>query len=177
MQSKVHICAPVSLSWSTVLSVKHLLEGSDLFKVSVWERNSTYSNSMIDEADAVVFILPGVKFNASGQQLPSGLRNELSRSYAQNKKVFIAYKSATSGSFQIYSAHTDGVSIAGIQRTYRDIFKIRPNVSYQSTKNPCAEIELPKGPTGYSGRPGPIGHQGAPGVDGIEFDERLLLMM
>jgi hypothetical protein len=35
----------------------------------------------------------------------------------------------------------------------------------------CNEIELPKGPTGFSGRPG------IAGVQGFDFDERLLLMM
>lgn len=37
--------------------------------------------------------------------------------------------------------------------------------------NPCAEVKLPKGLIGS------VGHKGTPGVDGIEFDERLLLML
>ena len=53
-----------------------------------------------------------------------------------------------------------------------DVMRIVNNSTYGLyATNPCAEIKLPKGPIGS------VGHKGTPGVDGIEFDERLLLML
>jgi hypothetical protein len=58
-----------------------------------------------------------------------------------------------------------------LKKQYRSAEKIMINSRYGLSGNPCAEIELPKGPTGSVGRPG------IAGVAGIEYDERLLLMM
>jgi hypothetical protein len=181
MQSKVFISAPISVDWSTVQRFEKEITKRNL-KVSYWERWSKYSNSDLDSSDAVVFILPRNKFKATHNELPIGLKAELSRAYAASKKIYIGYETST-GSCNIYDTITDGKYIEGLTGTANDIYedldllrsakKIATNSLYGvhiHSSNPCAEIELPKGPTGFSGRPG------IAGVDGIEFDERLLLM-
>jgi hypothetical protein len=179
MLSKIYISVPITNDWDTVTSFKRRLVDEG-FEVSVWDRKSRYDQREFDKAEAVLFLLPNNKFKATQRELPSGLINELSRAYASNKKIYVGYVTS-SGEYNIYNSETDGRYIHALSgsannlfdlnRQYRAAEKIFINSRYGIAGNPCAEIELPKGPTGYSGRPG------VQGVNGIEFDERLLLMM
>lgn len=187
MLNNIYISAPITVDWSTVVRYQQeLISGSNRkFKVSVWDRKSKYDQREFDSSDAVVFILPNNNFNASQDDLPIGLKNELSRAYAQDKEIFVAYRT-NGGSYNIYDAETNGKWIKGVSGTASDIFgstkvlqnsldifvgKVMNNSSCRPwSTNPCAEIELPKGPTGSNGR------KGVSGVEGIEFDERLLLI-
>jgi hypothetical protein len=179
MLSKIHISAPISSDWGTVTSFEKRLKNEG-FKVSVWDRKSIYDQSEFDKSDAVVFILPSNKFKATQRELPNGLKSELSRAYAQGKRIYVGYVTSW-GSYSIYDTTTDGMNISAIPHSANNMFnlakqlkaanKIMINSRYGVAGNPCSEIELPKGPTGSSGRPGISGERG------FDYDERLLLMM
>jgi hypothetical protein len=189
MWNKIYISVPISTDWDIVRSYSRKLE-SQGYNVKVWNRSERYNQNEFDESDSVLFILPKNKFKADSNYLPIGLRSELARAYAQNKKIYVGYKTSND-EFNIYNTETNGMYINAISGTANKIFECNTNEVSQKTLdrltdkimvnsrygiagnvgNPCLEIELPKGPTGFSGRPG------IAGVDGIEFDERLLLMI
>ena len=186
MLNKVYISVPITNDWDTVTSFGRKLKNEG-FEVSVWDRKSRYDQREFDKAEAVVFLLPNNKFNAEQRELPSGLINELSRAYASNKKIYVGYVTS-SGEYNIYNSETDGRYIQAMSGTANKIFKcnthevsqktldrlaekVMSNSLYGSVGNPCSEIELPKGPTGLSSKPGPDG------IQVIEFDERRLLLM
>ena len=182
MLSKVYISVPISVDWNTVTSFyRKLVNGG--FEVSVWDRKSKYDQREFDNSEAVVFLLPNNKFKAMVGELPIGVMSELSRAYAQCKKIYIGYETPA-GEFNIYDSDTDGRSIRALKGTANNLLELKKQ--YRSAEKlfwhgrdgvadwlheACAEIELPKGPTGFSGRPG------IAGVQGFDFDERLLLMM
>lgn len=178
MLNKVYISVPITNDWNTVTSFGRKLKNEG-FEVSVWDRKSRYDQREFDKAEAVVFLLPDNKFKATQRELPSGLINELSRAYATNKKIYVGYVTS-SGEYNIYNADTDGRYIHAISGSANNLFalrkqiqsagKIMVNSRYGAAGNPSLFNELPKGPTGLSGRPG------LKGEAGIEFDERLLLM-
>ena len=189
MQSKVFISAPISIDWSTVQCFEKVIKRKNL-KVAYWERWSTYSNSDLDSSDAVVFLLPKNKFEATNQELPIGLKAELSRAYAQSKKIYVGYETS-SGCYNIYNANTDGKWIKAQSGTANDMYgeleklrsakKVVQNSRYGALEYPDysdhhLDIHIHRGSTSRIGCVGPIGHQGTQGVAGIEFDERLLLM-
>ena len=179
MLSKVYISVPISVDWNTVTSFKRKLVNGG-FEVSVWDRKSKYDQREFDNSEAVVFLLPNNKFKAMSRELPIGLVNELSRAYAQNKKIYVGYETSA-GEFNIYNSDTDGRYIHALSGSANNLLdlkkqsisaeKIMINSRYGVAGNPCSEIELPKGPTGFSGRPG------IAGVQGFDYDERLLLMI
>jgi hypothetical protein len=190
MLSKIFISAPISLDWGTVTRFRDLLRSEGNFKVTYWERGTRYSSHDLDHSDAVVFVLPKLKFNSSHSELPIGLKTELASAYAGGKEIFIGYQTSD-GSYNIYKADTDGKWIKGIAGTANSIFKkskieyvvkeffgldyedLRPtpakkiatNSVYGS--NPCGEITLPKAKKVV-----------ATTIANPDFvDERLLLMM
>jgi hypothetical protein len=179
MLSKVYISVPITNDWDTVTSFKRRLKDEG-FEVSVWDRKSRYDQREFDNSEAVVFLLPNNKFKALGRELPNGLISELSRAYAQNKMIYVGYVTSA-GEYNIYNSDTDGRYIHAISGSANNLFalkkqfrsaeKIMINSRYGVAGNPCSEIELPKGPTGFSGRPGISGERG------FDYDERLLLMM
>lgn len=180
MRSKVFISAPITVDWSIVQRFDLELTKKKL-KVTYWERSSKYNHKLLDDADAVIFILPGIQFKATCDTLPIGLKTELSRAYALNKKIYVGYVTST-GSYNIYNADTDGKSIEGVGRTSNTIYgelehdkaarKIAANSfygsSYIKSNNPCCEIELPKMQRVYAK---PI-----PSYELDSYDVRLLLI-
>jgi hypothetical protein len=177
MQNNVFISAPISVDWSTVQRFESELKQRGKIKVRYWERWSQYNQNDLDSSDAVVFILPNNKFKATYNELPIGLKSEVARAYALNKRIYIGYETST-GSFNIYNANTDGKYIDGISGTANDIYgelqalrsanKIAVNSRYGSMHyNPCSEIELPKAQRVYATT--------IPNPDYV--DQRILLMM
>lgn len=184
-KNKVFISAPNSLNWSTIMNFAQTVinKGADVY---FWDRESKYGQKEFDSCDTVVFLLPNNKFEAGHKELPIGLRNELQRAYAQSKQILLGYKTSN-GSYNFYDTNTNGQYIQGIsgtacaldrivERTKKEIAKSAMNIAQNSTygifvPNPCDEVKLPKGIIGS------VGHKGTPGVAGIEFDERLLLML
>lgn len=182
MQSKVFISAPISIDWSTVQCFEKEIRRKDL-KVAYWERNTQYVDSDLDSSDAVVFLLPKNRFEASYQELPIGLKSELSRAYALGKKIYVGY-TTSGGNYNIYNASTDGKWIKAQIGSANDIYgelqalrsakKVVQNSQYGVLEHPdYSDHHLHHI---YRRHVGTIGHRGTPGVAGIEFDERLLLM-
>ena len=180
--SKVFISAPISVDWSTVMEFASVVKEAG-GNPQYWVRDTSYNQREFDASNSVVFILPGNAWEKSQHGLPKGLKSELSRAYASGKNIYIGYITSR-GEHNIYCADSNGMDIKGIQGSSsafeeqmtanRYAERVMVNSTYGAWgKNSCSEIELPlpKGPTGFSGRPG------IAGVDGIEFDERLLLMM
>lgn len=87
-----------------------------------WERGTRYDSQMINNADAVVFILPDTGFLANYFELPAGVRSELRFAYENNKKIFLGYITRN-GDYQFYEASVDeNLSIQGIGGTYKEIY-------------------------------------------------------
>lgn len=183
--NKIFISAPISVDWSTVLGFISSVN-KEGFTPRYWDRNTKYDQSEFDDCRSVVFILPKNKFDAYSEELPVGIKSELSRAYAQSKKIYVGYQTST-GSYNIYDADTNGKWIRATSGTANDIFgelkseilkseiknaKMAERVMKNSTygtmvHNPCAEVKLPKAQKVYATT--------IPNPDWI--DERLLLML
>ena len=90
-KAKVYIAAPVALSWGTVSKFRNKLSSAHI-DVKLWERDGRYEDSWLNNADAVIFLLPDLSWGTKYNDLPIGLKRELSRAYAMNKKIFIGYE-------------------------------------------------------------------------------------
>lgn len=118
---KVYISAPISIPWETVLKVRDNLVSTGI-GVSVWNRGTKYSIS-ISDYDAIVFILPNMKWQHTINGLPSGIKSEVSRAVFLNKPIYIAYTPINESTPTIYNAkHNLGI-ITGIQGTGNSIHK------------------------------------------------------
>lgn len=199
MGNKIYISAPIATDWSTVMRFQDKLK-QKFTDVKVWDRESRYKQEDFDNAGHVVFILPDNKFKAEYHQLPVGLKAELSRAYATNKKVYVAYKSKDG--YFIYDTRTNGKNIEGIGGTADRIFTDLTSdprkgtkketsieaddildddfwgMAYEAASNLCVEIPLPNSkaecvlPVAKK-----IYATTVLNPDYIEADERLLLMM
>ena len=129
MKPRIAISAPMDIPMVHLCEVEDLL--NENFKIpyshiSFWDRKSAYDQKSFDSADAVVFILPNFSFDSAkvklGYEIPIGVRSELNLAIKQEKKIYIAYKTA-SGEINIYNvSYTVGripkdYSIKGIAGT------------------------------------------------------------
>jgi len=129
MKPRIAISAPMDVPMGYLCEVEDLL--NENFKIpyshiSFWDRKSAYDQKSFDSADAVVFILPNFSFDSAkvklGYEIPVGVRSELNLAIKQEKKICIAYKTA-SGEINIYNvSYTVGripkdYSIKGIAGT------------------------------------------------------------
>lgn len=129
MKPRIAISAPMDIPMVHLCEVEDLL--NENFKIpyshiSFWDRKSAYDQKAFDSADAVVFILPNFSFDSAkvklGYEIPIGVRSELNLAIKQEKKICIAYKTA-SGEINIYNvSYTIGripkdYSIKGIAGT------------------------------------------------------------
>ena len=176
--NKVFISAPITTDWGTVMefaiSIRRL-GGDPIY----WDRESSYDQNKFEEADSVVFILPGNNFRMSQYGLPIGVKAELFNAFSAKKNIYLGFIHSTN-SHKIYLAKTDGRDIQGVSGSEGSLkillgaIRATDNIIANSTygawvENPCAEVTLK-----YSG---PNGHPGKPGVEGNPFDERLILML
>jgi hypothetical protein len=168
--NKVFISAPIAVDWSTVIEFSHTIISGGGVPV-FWNRKENYDQEAFNDSHSVVFILPKNKFQAMQDELPIGLKSELSRAYKMQKVIYIGYIT-TSGNYNIYAACTDGKEIKGLQGTAQRFSnwmtlnksesdyelskklkkasdKIAINSAYGAyagkvfVPNPCDEIELP----------------------------------
>ena len=109
MKPRIAISAPMDIPMVHLCEVEDLL--NENFKIpyshiSFWDRKSAYDQKTFDSADAVVFILPNFSFDSTkvklGYEIPIGVRSELNLAIKQEKKIYIAYKTA-SGEINIYN--------------------------------------------------------------------------
>lgn len=109
MKPRIALSAPMDVPMGYLCEVEDLL--NENFKIpyshiSFWDRKSAYDQKSFDSADAVVFILPNFSFDSTKVKLryeiPIGVRSELNLAIKQEKKICIAYKTA-SGEINIYN--------------------------------------------------------------------------
>ena len=109
MKPRIAISAPMDVPMGYLCEVEDLL--NENFKIpyshiSFWDRKSAYDQKSFDSANAVVFILPNFSFDSTkvklGYEIPIGVRSELNLAIKHEKKICIAYKTA-SGEINIYN--------------------------------------------------------------------------
>lgn len=103
---------PSAVSYDIVLEIAKDITNNG-FEPIFWKRKGTYDQSEFDECGSVVFLLPNNRFSANMDELPKGLTKELSRAYAMNKNIFLAYKRSFGNSYQIYDTTCDDDYIGG----------------------------------------------------------------
>ena len=170
---RIFISAPIDREWSTVLRFSGKLQKAGLVPV-FWDRKPRYDQEEFDACDGVLFLLPGNLFSAAHDQLPIGLKSELSRAYALGKPVYVGY-TTNNGRDNIYYAETNGKWIKGEAGTADELLSFAPQKKMTdrygfdklATTNPCGEIELPKAQE--------VCALTIPNTD--RLDERLLLML
>jgi hypothetical protein len=191
----IFISAPISLKWDTVCDFDEAISEESIVPVEIkaWDRHTKYDQKDLDESDAVVFLLPKNDFRCAYGDMPIGLRTELARAYAMSKPIFVGYLTR-SGEYNIYDAETNGKSIEGVAGTAGSIYQrlLAPEPKKKTlesiedpepkkkiletlddisgslwTRNPCAEIELPKAKRVYAST-----------VQNPDYlDERLILLL
>lgn len=192
MKPRIAISAPMDIPMVHLCEVEDLL--NENFKIpyshiSFWDRKSAYDQKAFDSADAVVFILPNFSFDSTkvklGYEVPIGVRSELNLAIQQQKKICIAYKTA-SGEINIYNVSwTVGripkdYSIKGIAGTANEFGEWVDNFAchyktldrwkkagYLENTDPIEQVKLPEARRVYA--------QLIPNPDYL--DERLLLML
>jgi len=156
-KAKVYIAAPVALSWGTVSKFRNKLSSAHI-DVKLWERDGRYEDSWLNNADAVIFLLPDLSWGTKYNDLPIGLKRELSRAYAMNKKIFIGYETQMKDlnfyETDVILGFNPGTSndrISGIAGTTDSLKKyLKSVVEFTRSDsmnwaygNPCNEIKLP----------------------------------
>lgn len=79
-----------------------------------WKMGTEYDKSMLDDADAVIFILKDYYWQLKLSDVTRGARSEINRCLEQNKSVYVAYKRLDSD-LRIYEAEILKDRISGIQ--------------------------------------------------------------
>lgn len=192
-KAKVYIAAPADLSWGTVSKFRDKLSSAHI-DVKLWERDGKYCDSWLNNADAVIFLLPKLSWGTEYNDLPIGLKRELSRAYAMNKKIFIGYETL-SRNLNFYEADvilgTSNDSISGrsgtsssLKNHLRSFLKISTEIVSEKkihiydieTSNPCNEIPFPN--TDYIPCNIPIAQKVyATTIPNPDYSERRLLLM
>lgn len=116
--AKIHISCPLSVSEEDLDKVSCMMNGY-YHMWTRWERcdPKVYKESWIQDADAVLFILPSFKWFSLLRELPTGVAEELRLAVSLKKKLFIAYKLASTKELRIYKAQFLNGEISGIADT------------------------------------------------------------
>ena len=121
MSKSVYISCPIAVSESVLDKFADTVELVSNVVARYWERGTKYDQRYFDTSDAYLFILPGNKFECVSGELPIGLKRELEAAYESGKKIYVGYI-AKDGSYNIYSAETNGRNIRGIAGTTHDLY-------------------------------------------------------
>lgn len=122
---KVYVSSPVSIPQKDLDAVLELLNKFDGIQAYSWLRGAPYHTRLLDEADAVVVILPDFNWKHSRLSLPNGVKNEISRAKSQAKPIYLAYvpTSINAGEMSIYKTTIDSGMFSGIPGTSGTLFK------------------------------------------------------
>lgn len=121
MAKKVYISCPISVSQGVLDKFSFTLGEIPDVLPRFWVRGSKYEQSLFDNSDAYLFILPNNRFECMSGELPIGLKSELKEAYDSGKKIYIGYI-AKDGTYNTYSASTNGRDIKGIPGTTHDLY-------------------------------------------------------
>lgn len=123
MSNSIYVSCPVTVSKKTLHDTVNELESLSRgkFLVDFWDRESpkTYLPQWIQDAKAIVFILPDHAWKGNIQDLPIGVLRELKTALQLNKEIFISYTPSHSLRPFIYEAMVDTINgtIEGIRGT------------------------------------------------------------
>ena len=120
---KVYVSAPVKTPSDKVQEVLNLFTKRGI-EVTAWREGMTYYNYFLNNADAVVFILPEFSWRSEIYSLPNGVKNEVKRAVEQRKLIYIAYipTQINKGVMNIYEAEITNGFIQGKPGTGNSIF-------------------------------------------------------
>lgn len=90
--TRVYISCPISVPEATLRKVEDHIDCQAGFISSYWERGSTYTDTALKTADAVVFMFPNNNFSTYLDHLPSGVKKELKLAVKLCKPIFVAYR-------------------------------------------------------------------------------------
>lgn len=116
----------VYISGCTRTMSKYIVETSSLLRRSGHEayfhkQNTDYDPSLLQQADATVFVLPDLSWETPLRKLSQGSLKELLYCLNNKKDFYIAYKTF-SGVLKIYAAEiTEELCIRGISATYMNL--------------------------------------------------------
>ena len=121
-KARVYFSVPLTLSMNDVKEYEKKFKGKKTL-INYWDRKWGYNEKVFDAADAVVIFTPNNKFNFSDSILPTGVRAELREAIAQDKNIYMAYRTA-SNEYNIYEVDysiIDGkIHVSGISGTKKD---------------------------------------------------------
>lgn len=108
MIKQAYISCPLTVPSEDLENVIKRVKSFNLNKVHYYGRGTAYNtevyDSVIDNSDAFILVLPGLAWAIDYSKLTTGCRREFDRAMQNpNKQLFIAYKMA-SGIMNIYSA-------------------------------------------------------------------------
>lgn len=105
---RIYISCPLSVSEATLEAVAEKAGNNGEYNVRYWDRRGKgYNEKLLEDADLILFILPGNSFGLPFQALPVGLQSELIKAHVLQKPLAVAYRN-TSGEMNIYKAIYDG---------------------------------------------------------------------
>jgi hypothetical protein len=90
MKKTIYLSVPVSLDWNTQVQ-PFIDQLNKEFNVTYWMRGTHYYANRLQDADAVVFLLPGLKFESELDFLPTGLKSEFNICIKMNKNIYLGY--------------------------------------------------------------------------------------
>ena len=126
MSKSVYISAPVSLDRGTV--VKYYEQLSEVFRVNIWKRGTTYDYSMVHNSDIFVLLTPHNSWTMNKNYLPSGCARELKEAIALDKPIYLGYQTQ-SGDVYIYETDIYGTTLTGVAGTGGSIFRTHGNIT------------------------------------------------
>lgn len=111
------------------------------YSTSYWDRQ-VYISKDFDEADTLVVILPGQKFQCTEIDMPNGVKKDIKEALIQGKNIYLAYKTAGNG-FQFYNMTIQSHFYGGLSGTFD---KALPpyNASYNSFLTKMVLVEFPE---------------------------------
>lgn len=91
--NSIYVSCPISIPEGELQRILNRLERFDFKDTSIkhWIRNTVYYPQVLTNADAVVIVLPGLRWVHSSD-LPIGVARELDIAVKMKKPIFLAYK-------------------------------------------------------------------------------------
>jgi hypothetical protein len=91
-------------------------------------RQLKYEKEYIENADAVVFVLPNLRWFSEISALSAGITSEINYAKKENKKTFIAYETKN-GDIKIYEAVINSWEIKGRENSSHVFFDFIKNTN------------------------------------------------
>lgn len=80
----------------------------DANSVRRWYRGTKYTPDLIDNAIALIVILPGNKPKMNLESIPAGTRSEIRKALSHNLPIYMVYKRDMDNTIQLYKTNMTG---------------------------------------------------------------------